>query len=323
MAAADQLERILYIIPRAAGPDGASLAELARALDVDESTIIRDLEEATARVYYHPAGNVDPFDIFIDGARVRVHAPIDFKRPVRLNAREALALELGLRVLATDLQDERRTHVLELADRLQEDLSSPELTLQPVLARNAAPEPPTEPETGFRVDVGEDDVRGVFADAITRGRLCSFSYLKPGEAPSERTVAPRRLVYDNGTWYLAARDAQGVDDKLYRLDRVLRAEVLADPVPASAGNATVSVSPHTDSPELEAQVRYSPRVARWIAEETGQQCERDGTLLVTHKVVDPKWLVRHVLQYGGEAVVETPELRKMVADAAARISGAN
>jgi proteasome accessory factor C len=316
MAAADQLERILYIIPRAAGEQGASLAELARALEVDEATIMRDLEEATARVYYQPAGNVDPFDIFLDGERVRVHAPHDFKRPVRLNAREGMALELGLRVLAADLGGERRQRALALAEQLSSQVAAPELTLQPALARRAETAAP-DGEAAIDVDIGEDEVRGVVADAITRGRLCVLTYLKPGEAPAERRVAPRRLIYASGQWYVAAQDVTVGEDRHFRLDRVLRAQVLNEPVPA-LGEPPAAFSFESDGAELEARVRYSPRVARWIAEDNNVECEPDGSLVLTHKVADPQWLVRHVLQYGGEAVVETPSLRRMVAEAAAR-----
>jgi proteasome accessory factor C len=314
MAAADRLERILYIIPRAAREQGASLAELARALEVDEATIMRDLEEATSRVYYHPAGNVDPFEIFLDGERVRVHAPTDFKRPVRLNAREGLALELGLRVLAADLGGERRAHALALAERLSAQLAAPELTLQPALGRESA-----SVDAAIDVDIGMDEVRGVLADAITRQRLAVLTYLKPGSAPAERKVAPRRLLYANGQWYVAARDMASGEDRNFRLDRVLHAEVLGEAAPALS-DAPADFSFHTDGAELEARVRYSPRVARWIAEESGANCEPDGSLVLTHQVADAQWLVRHVMQYGGEAVVETPELRPLVAEAAARAS---
>jgi predicted DNA-binding transcriptional regulator YafY len=52
-----------------------------------------------------------------------------------------------------------------------------------------------------------------------------------------------------------------------------------------------------------ARVRYSPRVARWVAERVA--CERlsDGSVVVEHRVADPQWLWRHVLMYGGEARV--------------------
>ena len=43
MSARDQLERLLYVLPRAAQPDGAAIADLARALEVEPSDILADI----------------------------------------------------------------------------------------------------------------------------------------------------------------------------------------------------------------------------------------------------------------------------------------
>jgi predicted DNA-binding transcriptional regulator YafY len=70
--------------------------------------------------------------------------------------------------------------------------------------------------------------------------------------------------------------------------------------------------------DMEVRVRYSPRVARWISERTATYADDDGSITVRHRVADPRWIVRHVLQYGGDAVVEAPEVaREWVATAAA------
>jgi predicted DNA-binding transcriptional regulator YafY len=54
-------------------------------------------------------------------------------------------------------------------------------------------------------------------------------------------------------------------------------------------------------------VRYSPQVARWLAERfPGARRLEDGAVEVTHRVVEPSWLVRMVLQYGAEAEVVGP-----------------
>jgi hypothetical protein len=45
-----------------------------------------------------------------------------------------------------------------------------------------------------------------------------------------------------------------------------------------------------DSPQLGTMlVRYSPRVARWIAEREGRVIEEDGTLVIEHPLADPEW----------------------------------
>jgi predicted DNA-binding transcriptional regulator YafY len=54
------------------------------------------------------------------------------------------------------------------------------------------------------------------------------------------------------------------------------------------------------------RVRYSPRVARWIAEREGLSLEADGSLVMEHPLADVSWGVRHALQYGPEAEVLAP-----------------
>jgi predicted DNA-binding transcriptional regulator YafY len=61
------------------------------------------------------------------------------------------------------------------------------------------------------------------------------------------------------------------------------------------------------------RVRYSARVARWIAEREGKQLEEDGSLLMEHPLADLGWAVRHLLQYGPEVeVLEPMEVREVL-----------
>jgi predicted DNA-binding transcriptional regulator YafY len=60
-------------------------------------------------------------------------------------------------------------------------------------------------------------------------------------------------------------------------------------------------------------VRYSRRVARWIAEREGRELAPDGSLIVEHPLADAESGVRHVLQYGPEAeVIEPQSLREEI-----------
>jgi proteasome accessory factor C len=54
-------------------------------------------------------------------------------------------------------------------------------------------------------------------------------------------------------------------------------------------------------------VRYSPRIARWIAEREGKEVVDDGSLTIEHPLADERWAVRHLLQYGPDAEVLSPE----------------
>jgi predicted DNA-binding transcriptional regulator YafY len=61
------------------------------------------------------------------------------------------------------------------------------------------------------------------------------------------------------------------------------------------------------------KVRYSPRIARWIAEREGLSLAEDGSLTVEHPLADAEWGIRHVLQYGPDAeVLEPLDLRNEI-----------
>jgi predicted DNA-binding transcriptional regulator YafY len=61
------------------------------------------------------------------------------------------------------------------------------------------------------------------------------------------------------------------------------------------------------------RLRYSPRIARWIAEREGRDLDEDGSLTMEHPLADLEWAVRHVLQYGPDVtVLEPPEVREAV-----------
>ncbi|HSJ08132.1 MAG TPA: WYL domain-containing protein [Longimicrobiales bacterium] len=350
-----QLERILYILPAAAREGGADIDELARALGVQATVVLRDLEEATARTFHHPGGATETFTIYVEGRRVRVHAPTEFRRPVRLNAREMLAVGLGLRTLAAEADEEERSRLLELASRLEAELAAPDYAVRveapspgdehlslsrvpaPALDRDADVIPirrrrervpdnvEYDDDARFMLAFDDDGFRGVVADAIELGRICSLWYLKAGElTPSRRLIAPWRLIYAEGMWYVAAHDVERDGLRFFRMDRILDASLESGSVPEAPAGLDAMLAqgaPFIASDEVEVGVRYSPRIARWITERTECEAEEDGSVVVRHRVADPRWLVRHVLQYAGDAVVEEPPAaRTWVADAAARMA---
>ena len=126
--------------------------------------------------------------------------------------------------------------------------------------------------------------------------------------------------------------------RAFRVDRVLAASVLDETfdVPADFDveehlTGARVYRPNADVEEIEVQVRYAPAVARWIRERVatdpswaaGLAEQDDGSVVATHRVADPAWLVGHVLQYGTDAEVLTPpEVRARVADVAARVAAA-
>jgi predicted DNA-binding transcriptional regulator YafY len=320
-----QLERILYILAAAARSGGVHIDELARELQVDAATILRDLEAVSTRAYYQPAGSVESFRIAVVRRKVYVHPPDAFSRPVRLNSREALALGLGLRALAADAEPARRAQILALAARLEAELTAPDTTVRETGAAHGA-SAVTVSDVEYEehaLAFDDDGFRGVVADAIQQRRCCTISYLKPGDVtPLQRRIAPYRLVYAGGRWYVAAYDLERKGLRFFRMDRVLNGTLDdgAAPLPGPELKEMLSSGvPYSASDDIEVTVRYSPSIARWIEEHTPTVVRAaDGSITVRYRVADPRWIVRHVLQYGGEAVVVEPEEARRWVLAAAR-----
>jgi proteasome accessory factor C len=330
---AERLDRILYTLPLAIRNGGATLDELADALGCSPADILADLEEVTARAYYHAAGAADQLQILVDGNRVQVFAGREFVQPVRLTPREAMALDLGLRTLAAEAADGDRDRILALATRLEADLAtepdSP-ATDRPAVAERATA---TIEGTGVRhaerveLDIGEDGFRGAIAQAVIDRLRCRIVYLRPGDdSPATRDVAPYLLVHAAGTWYVLGHDGDRDDIRVFRMDRIMNVDVtnIAFVVPAGfdarafLGDAGVYRPSLAD---IDVRVQYLPRVARWITERMPVVAQPDGSVIVRHRVGDPGWIVRHVLRYGADARVLGPtSIRDRVARSALRLT---
>lgn len=307
-----QLDRILQVLPVAARPEGVALSELAARLHLEPRQVLRDLEEVTARAFYHPAGSGDDIQVSIEEDRVRVWTKGEFRRPLRLNLREGLALGLGLRALAAEAGEERRTELLDLARRLETELAS--ASPEALLARIA-------------LDAGESSAEGLrrfFREAARQGLRCRIRYLKPGaREPDERTLCPYLLVFASGAWYLLAHCDRSAGVRAFRLDRVLAAAPTGDsfavptdfdPEPYLAGGRV-----YRAEEDVEVVVRYSPFIARWLRELGPVEERADGSVVLRHRVADPRWPVRHVLELAPHAeLLSPPDLREAVAATAGR-----
>jgi predicted DNA-binding transcriptional regulator YafY len=304
-----QFERITYILPRAARSGGAELEELAELCQVPPKQLLRDLEEVTARAYYHPAGSVDDFRISVDRHQVAIWTKGEFQRPIRLSAREALALGLGLRLLAVESAESKRDELLALARRLDADLA-------------ATPSDEFMAHYGVEESAGTTDgLLAFLRDAARDRRECSIDYLKPASpGPEERRIRPYMLVHAEGNWYILAHCHERHDVRAFRLDRIMGVRLEEDtfmvPEEFDPHDHLGSGRLFRADSETRVRVRYSARIARWIEERERAVPEEDGSIVIDYQVADPAWLVRHLLQYGRDAeILEPVEFRELVRDA--------
>ncbi len=312
--AAAQLKRILHVIPTLADDQDHPIEEVARLAGVDRKTIVKDLRSVAER-FDDPGGFVEGVAILIDPECVSVRTD-HFHRPMRLTRRELAALELGLAMIRGERPpDEHRA------------IDSARKRLDAVVAE--LPEDADHELSDGRIGVpliaaGEDPAhRALLRSAIEESRKVRLAYQKAdARQPTLRTVCPHALVHASGMWYLVAHCDEG-GLRFFRMDRVHRVEVLDERFEPSPEPAAELPS----GPMFRAEgagtvtIRYSPAIARWIAERSASAVDTDGGLTLEHPCADTDWAVRHVLQYGPDAEVIGPEaVRRAVRDRLERMA---
>jgi predicted DNA-binding transcriptional regulator YafY len=296
--AAAQLRRILHIIPELADDEDHAIAEVAARLGLDRATLLKDLYAISER-YGDPAGFVEGVAICIDEEQVSVHAN-HFLRPMRLTLAELGALELGLAMLRAERPPEEHRAIDGARARLREVIVS-------LPAGVVAEE--------LRVAYGGEPVDAVLLAvlrAATREhRKLTLDYQKADAAAAEtRTIRPYALVHASGRWYLVGHSEESGGVRVFRLDRIRAAAPLDDrfepPTDFSVDELVRDGKVFRTEEPRRLLVRYSPHIARWIAEREGGTLAPDGSLTLEHPLADADWAVRHVLQYGPDAEVLEP-----------------
>jgi proteasome accessory factor C len=308
--AADQLRRILAIVPELADDEEHAIEGLAVRLGVDRATLLGDLRSLTER-FDDPGGFVEEgVALFIDGEHVSLTSP-HFRRPMRLTSSELRALELGLAMLEGECPPEECAAIERARGRLRQ-----------ALAGIPADDADLDRRHATLASAGDGRALQELRDALRRRRKVRLAYRRSGqEGVSERVVLPYALVVASGAWYSVAFCEASHGVRVFRLDRVQRAELLPDAYTVPATFSVAEVVRDGKVLRLEGggeaapvlTVRYGPRIARWIAEREGSTVDADGSLTMEHPLADAEWAVRHVLQYGADAEVVGPaHVRELV-----------
>jgi proteasome accessory factor C len=318
--AADQLRRILALIPELADDEAHPIEPLAAELGVSRDTLLADLRALTER-FDDPAGFVDEgIALFIERDRIALTSP-HFRRPMRLTAGELHALDLGLAMLEAERPPEEHRAIGRARERLRAVM-----TRLPGAAEEEAHTDAVLRHAELAAVANPGHLHAVREAMRCRVKL-RIRYRRGGvEAATTRVVCPYALVVASGTWYLAALCEESAGVRVFRLDRLEAAAVLDAPYtvpPTFALKEIVRDGRVFNGPVVRTMtVRYSPRIARWIAEREGRPLAGDGSLTVDRPLADADWAVRHVLQYGPDAEVVAPDaMRAAVAGRLAALLG--
>src|SRR4051794_20113103 len=297
--ATEQLRRILTLIPALADGEPHRVQDLIWDIGVDRALLLHDLESITER-FEVPGGFVEGLQIYLDADTLCI-VPNHFLRPMRLTRGELCALELGLAMLEQERPPEERTAIGVARYRLES-----------VIAKLPNEEIAGDLRYATLSAAGDLEHLRALREAFRQRRRVRLRYRKAAEEKSSvRIICPSGVVFASGMWYAVALCDAADEVRIFRLDRIEDVELLDakfDPPKDNVvetilreGRAFQAPSPGT------LRVRYSPRVARWIAEREGKQLDGDGSLTMEHPVADTDWAVRHLLQYGPEVDVLEPE----------------
>jgi proteasome accessory factor C len=296
--ASERLRRLLAVFPLFAEREEVTLADLERLSGVDAATLLEDLAAITDRDD-EPGGFVASVDASIGTSRVAIRSE-HFLRPLRLNVPELCALELGLAMLAgTGAPDEQRA-ITRARSRIRAAIvKMPTADREEGMWHASAPSAVNE---GMLMDLRA---------ALSARHKVRIVYRKAAaEEGAERLVRPYGLIPANDTWYLVGHCESSEAVRFFRLDRVEDVRSTGDSyrIPASISVERLAApgKPFYSESGGRLTVRYSPRIARWIAERENVPLADDGSLTLEHPLADEDWAVRHVLQYGPEAVVLAP-----------------
>ena len=164
----------------------------------------------------------------------------------------------------------------------------------------------------------------VLGALVGRQRLAIRYHGRRKDEESERVVSPQRLTQYRNSWYLDAwcHKAEGL--RSFALERIREQTVLDEDAKEVKNSA---LSAHFDQSygifsgpaDNTAELRFTPEMARWIAEENWHPDQEghfddDGSWLLKVPFSSSRELVMDILRYGAEVEVLAPDfLREAVA----------
>jgi proteasome accessory factor C len=293
----ERLPRLLALVPYLQAHPGVSAEVAAADFDVSEDQLRRDLQLLwMCGLPGHGPG--DLIDLSFEGESVSVIFDAGMSRPLRLTAEEALAIVIGLRTLA-------EVPGITDGDSINRALAKIEaVAAGPVAADTVA----------VSLDVSAR-LLPVLHAAIERGRALALRYYTATrDETTERVVDPLRVFSLDGHDYLEAwcRRAEGM--RLFRVDRIERADLLDEAArpPAGIELRDLSEGVFTPAPEhLLAVLRVGPAYA-WVAdyypgeEQTGPS-DPSERQQISLRVADPAWVRALVLGSMGQVEVLAPD----------------
>jgi proteasome accessory factor C len=291
----ERLPRLLALVPYLQAHNGIEIEQAAADFGITEDQLRRDLQLLwMCGLPGHGPG--DLIDLSFEGDTVSVIFDAGMSRPLRLTAEEALPVVVALRTLA-EMPGVTDRDAVERALAKVESAASGSVEAQTVAV-----------ELDYVARL-----LPVLQRAIHDGRALALRYYTATrDDTTERTVDPMRLFEMDGRSYLEAwcRRAEGM--RVFRVDRIDRAEVLDEPAspPPEAELRDLTDGVFTPAPEhMLVVLRVDPAYA-WVADYYPPESEivdANGRRQVSVRVADPAWVRALALGAAGHVEVLSPE----------------
>ena len=300
-----QVVRMLALVPYLQGNDGIPVNEVAAEFGVSPKVIRDDLRLLMYTGTGEYAGELIDFDLTAlerDGV-VHIRDAEFMTRPLRISAREGVALIVALRTLRASASGLELTVIDSALAKLESAVGDTASTAVDVL-----------------LDEVDPAIHGTIVEALTGRKRLALTYATVSrDEQSERAVDPRRLFTEQGKLYLEAWCLRAQDLRFFRLDRIVSAEVLAieaeehDAAQRDLSDGIFTVGEQTPF----VVVDLHPR-AHWLTEyyqvDLMSQGD-DGVWRAKIYGADWSWLRRLVLRNAGSvSVIEPATLREQVVD---------
>ncbi|GAA1535317.1 WYL domain-containing protein [Nocardioides humi] len=308
--ARDQVARLLTLVPFLHHRDGVRLEEAATLLGTTPQQVVRDLK--VLFMCGLPGGLPDDLiDVDLDAIVTEEGSPVTegvirvenadyLARPLRLTATEASAVIVALRMLR-DTASAGATP--ELVDRVLAKLEA---------AATGAPHVEVTPSPRDAQQVVVAQLTALVDEAVASGRQLRLLYFVPSrDEESERVVDPYGVVAHGVFSYLDAFCHRAGGDRLFRLDRITKAELLPS-APTTAARPPRDLSEGLFSDDVPDATLVTLRLeppARWATDYYPVREVRahdDGSAEVDLVVVDRRWLTRLLLRLAPHATVIRP-----------------
>lgn len=279
---AQRLSRILAMLPWIIEHDGAEVDDLIARFDYkDRADLVKDLHLVfmTGLPGYGPGDLID-IDVYDD--EVFVDAADYFSKPLRLTAPQALGL---LAAAMTFIGAEQAPPALESAvDKL-----------------TSAVVPHAESSVYF--DVPAPPMLATLKEGIEDQRVLRISYVSISTNDrTEREIEATSVFFNLGNWYLAGFCRSANAERVFRVDRIVEAEVLDEThAPADEGNVSIVRYRPADS---DAHVTFTVTAdSRWVSEYYPVDAVdlSNGGQRITLSVSDPLVAARLLIRLGDAA----------------------